>query len=176
MTKKERLEAALKGEEVDRIPISIWQHFSTVDQDPVSLAEIQVRTAEKFDYDFIKLMPFGLYGVQPWGAQIEIYCKINNPPNVVQYGIQKLSDWERLEVIPPYMGSYGKQVELARHVGRLTKGKGLSYIQTIFSPLTTARKLAGDRVFSDMRESPETVKTALQIITDTTIGFIKAIL
>ena len=40
MTKKERLEAALKGEEVDRIPISIWQHFSTVDQDPVSLAEI----------------------------------------------------------------------------------------------------------------------------------------
>ena len=56
MTKKERLEAALKGEEVDRIPISIWQHFSTVDQDPVSLAEIQVRTAEKFDYDFIKLM------------------------------------------------------------------------------------------------------------------------
>ncbi len=174
MTKKERLEAALKGEEVDRIPISIWQHFSTVDQDPVSLAEIQVRTAEKFDYDFIKLMPFGLYGVQPWGAQIEIYCKINNPPNVVQYGIQKLSDWERLEVIPPYMGSYGKQVELARHVGRLTKGKGLPYIQTIFSPLTTARKLAGDRVFSDMRESPETVKTALQIITDTTIGFIKA--
>ena len=56
MTKTERLKAALAGQEVDRVPISIWQHFSTVDQDPLSLAETQVKTARKFDYDFIKLM------------------------------------------------------------------------------------------------------------------------
>lgn len=174
MTRTERLKAALAGQEVDRVPISIWQHFSTVDQDPVSLAETQVKTARKFDYDFIKLMPFGLYGIQPWGAQIDIFCKVNHPPLVAEYGIKETEDWGRLEVIPPYFGSYGKQVELARQVMKLTKGEDLPFIQTIFSPLTTARKLAGDRIFEDMRTNPKLLKEALQVITDTTIGFVKA--
>lgn len=39
MNKAQRVEAAIKGESVDRIPFSIWYHLSGVDQDPVSLAE-----------------------------------------------------------------------------------------------------------------------------------------
>jgi uroporphyrinogen decarboxylase len=47
-------------------------------------------------------------------------------------------------------------------------------VQTLFSPLTSARKLAGDRVFIDIKEHPELVKKALEIFTATTINFARA--
>jgi uroporphyrinogen decarboxylase len=44
-------------------------------------------------------------------------------------------------------------------------------LQTIFSPLTTAWKLAGDRMFADLRRYPEQLKQGLQIIAETTAQF-----
>ena len=43
MTKKERVQAALRKEEVDKIPLSIWYHIPHVDQDPIQLAEETIR-------------------------------------------------------------------------------------------------------------------------------------
>ena len=80
MNKIERLEAAIAGKEVDRVPYSIWYHLSAVDQDPVSLAEETVALSKKYDYDFVKMMPFGLYGVQDLGAKINIFAQQGKPP------------------------------------------------------------------------------------------------
>jgi uroporphyrinogen decarboxylase len=44
-------------------------------------------------------------------------------------------------------------------------------LQTIFSPLTTAWKLAGDRMFADLRRYPEQLKEGLQTIAETTAEF-----
>ena len=46
MTKKERIQAAIRGEEVDRVPYSLWTHLPMIDLDPVSNAE--------HTYDFYK--------------------------------------------------------------------------------------------------------------------------
>lgn len=99
MTRVERIKAALYSQEVDRVPVDVWQHFSVEDQDPRSLAERQVAYTKKFDYDFIKLMPFGLYGVQDYGAKIKIFNQIEQPPIVEDGGIHDISDWGRLEVL-----------------------------------------------------------------------------
>ena len=40
MTKKERIQAAIRGEEVDRVPYSLWTHLPVIDLDPVSNASI----------------------------------------------------------------------------------------------------------------------------------------
>ena len=173
MNKTERIKAALRGEAVDRVPINLWMHFSAVDQDPRSLAETQVAFANKYDYDFIKLMPFGLYGVQDYGVKVRIFNQINLPPVVDDYGIHDAGDWERILALPGYYGTYGKQAQLARYAVRLAK-KNLPVVQTIFSPLTTARKLAGDRILLDMKENPALFKQALQAITQTTINFVNA--
>lgn len=149
MTRVERIKAALYSQEVDRVPVDVWQHFSVEDQDPRSLAERQVAYTKKFDYDFIKLMPFGLYGVQDYGAKIKIFNQIEQPPIVEDGGIHDISDWGRLEVLPAYYGTYGKQIQMVQYVNKLTKGE-LPYIQTVFSPLTNARKLAGDRILTDL--------------------------
>jgi len=173
MNKTERIKAALKGEPVDRVPINLWMHFSTVDQDPRSLAEAQVAFATKYDFDFIKLMPFGLYGVQDYGAKVKIFNQVNQPPIVEDYGIHDATDWGRIEELPATYSTYGKQVQLTRYALALAP-KELPVIQTIFSPLTTARKLAGDRILLDMKENPALLKQALQAFTQTTINFVKA--
>ena len=74
MNRKERLLAVVKGNEPDRIPVSTWMHLSEFDQDPRSLAEAMVDFNEKYDFDFIKMMPFGAYSVSDWGAKLSIYC------------------------------------------------------------------------------------------------------
>ena len=40
---------------------------------------------EQYDFDFIKMMPFGAYSTQDWGAKIKIYCdrkKKNHNKNI----------------------------------------------------------------------------------------------
>ncbi|MCG8640297.1 MAG: hypothetical protein MI862_11190 [Desulfobacterales bacterium] len=173
MKKDERIRAALDFQEVDRIPLSIWLHYPHMDQDPRSLAETQVNVLRKYDYDFIKLMPFGLYSVQDWGCKIKISGSPHDPHVVDDYGIKDIKDWQMLEELPAIYGTWGKQLQLAQYVDRLLNGD-TPFIQTVFSPLTTARKLAGDRIFKDIKHHPGIVHDALDVITTTTINFVKA--
>lgn len=173
MEKHERIQAALNLEEVDRVPINLWMHHSDVDNSPLDLAETQINMAKKYDFDFIKLMPFGLYSVEDWGARVQYFSKTNHPPKVKHPGINTVEDWGRLEVLPAIYGTYGKQLQLAQYVSRKVGGE-IPFIQTIFSPLTTAKKLAGDRLLLDMITAPELVKKGLEVITETTINFVKA--
>jgi uroporphyrinogen decarboxylase len=173
MNREERVRASLKGEAVDRIPASVWMHFSEVDQDPTALAEAQVAFNEKYDFDFIKLMPFGTYTIQDWGAKIKIYCDKYKEPIVAGRPIKDVSDWQKLEVLPAVYGTWGKQLQFAQKACKLRK-KNTPVMQTIFSPFTIARKLGGERIFTDMKENPRILESALEVITQTNKNFIKA--
>lgn len=173
MNKFERIQAALNLEEVDRLPVNLWMHLSENDINPASLAEAQVEITKKYDFDFIKLMPFGLYCVEDWGAQVQYFSQSNRPPIIKKHGIETIEDWGRLEVLPAIYGTYGKQLQLAQYVSDKVKGE-IPFVQTIFSPLTVARKLSGDRLLLDMKENPELIKQALEVITETTINFVRA--
>jgi len=173
MNKFERIRAALNLEETDRVPANLWYHMSGIDHDPKALAEALVFNNEKYDFDFIKLMPFGLYSVQDWGVKVRYYNTAGNPPEVEDYAIHTIKDWSRIEPLPVKCGTWGETLKLAQYVEKLAGGK-TPFVQTIFSPLTTAQKLAGDRILMDMKEDPGLFKQALQAITDTTIDFVKA--
>ena len=174
LSKKERIQAALNKSEVDRIPVGLWLHHPDVDQDPRALAEAQVDFARKYDLDFIKLCPFGLYSVQDWGCKVKFFCSKHEVAIAADYGIKSTSDWEELERLSASYGTWGKQLQLPYRVKKLLKkDEDIPIIQTIFSPLTTARKLAGDRIFTDMKDNPGILHHALQVITDTTTDFIK---
>lgn len=174
LSKQERIAAALNFNEVDRIPVGLWLHHPDVDQDPKYLAETQVNFAKKFDLDFIKLTPFGLYGVQDWGCKIRFFGTKYDVPVVEDFGIKDINDWNGLEIFPATYGTLGKQLQLVKHIKKLLKNDDVPFVQTIFSPLTTARKFAGDRVFNDMKENPDIFHNALSVITETTVNFIKA--
>lgn len=173
MTKKERIIAALNKQEVDRLPFSIWYHLPHVDQDPVQLAEVQIELALCYDLDFIKMMPFGNYSAHDFGLSVTFYCSDKKSPMERKYSIDTAKQWTEIEPLPGYFGSHGKQLLFARQMQKHLKTGEIPYIQTIFSPLTTAKKLAGNRVFKDMKSHPEYLHQALSAITETTISFVK---
>lgn len=172
MNREERVRAVIEGKEPDRTPVSVWFHFSAVDQDPVSLAEAEADFVEKYDYDFIKMMPFGNYGIQDFGAKLDIFCQPNKPVLLAEPGIHCIDDYWNLPYISGLQGTYGKQVEFARILAKKVKPH-TPFIQTIFSPLTTLHKLSGGRVLQDMRDDPDAVHHALAVITAVTEDFIR---
>jgi uroporphyrinogen decarboxylase len=173
MTKKERVMAAINKQEVDRIPFSIWYHVPHVDQDPVQLAEVQIEQAHSYDLDFIKMMPFGNYGAHDYGLSCTFYCTETQPVLERKFAIDDVKEWTEIEPLPGNFGNHGKQLMIARQLKKQLKGEEIPYVQTIFSPLTTAKKLAGPRIFADMRSNPEYLHQALAAITETTINFVK---
>lgn len=174
MTKEERIKAAIVRKETDRIPFSVWYHLPAVDQDPIAAAEMQLQLARSYDVDFIKLMPFGNYVAQDYGLSVEFYCTETRPALERKYGIASIDDWANIEPLPAYYGTYGKQVQLSQKINKMMKKGEIPFVQTIFSPLTTAKKLAGPRVFEDLRSHPKLIRQALEAITQTTINFVKA--
>ena len=51
MTKRERVQAALAGRPVDRLPVSFWRHFPDLDLDPGRLATALLEFHRRFDLD-----------------------------------------------------------------------------------------------------------------------------
>lgn len=173
MRKVDRVKAALLSQPLDRPPVSTWMHYPLVDQDPLKLAQAHVNFQEKFDLDFIKLTPFDLYCVEDWGCQIKFFGTETQTPIISQYAIQNSADWLNLKVLPPTFGTWGKQLLLSSYVKKIANPE-VPFVQTVYSPLTVARKLAGERVIQDLREYPKILHYALEIITETTIQFVKA--
>lgn len=173
MNREERLRAVINGKEPDRIPVSVWMHFSEYDQDPRALAEVMVDFNEKYDFDFIKMMPFGAYSVQDWGTRLKVFCDKYKEVEIDAPAITELEDYLMIEPLEPIQGTWGKTLQLAQWLSKLAK-PNTPYIQTLFSPITTLKKMSSGRLLQDMKEHPAHVHQALSVITETTINFAKA--
>lgn len=175
MTKKERIIAALQKREVDRVPFGMWYHLPHVDQDPVSLAETQLQMVRDYNLDFIKMMPFGNYQASDYGLSCTYYCTRTQAVFERKFAIRDVKEWGDVKELPGCFGNHGKVLMAAQQIARQQKELGLEvpFVQTIFSPLTIARKLAGDRIFADLRENPALIHHALSEIMRTSINFVK---
>lgn len=171
MTKVERIKNALALKTVDRVPVSAWMHFSDVDQDPISLAKKQIEFVKKHDYDFIKLMPFGLYSTHDWGNEITFYCDKYKEATLLEPAIKCIDDYSKITEIPAIFGTYGKTLLLAKEVISRLDEK-IPVVQTIFTPMTTLSKLTGGSVFEDLKTNPDVVHKALEIINKVTKEFV----
>ena len=170
MTHWERVRAAMRGQETDRAPISLWRHWPVKDEFPDGLAAATLDWQRTYDWDLIKLMPPGTYGIEDWGARTVFKPNDHGVRTVVQYGVTVLAQWPTLAQLDVGQGYLGNQVAAVELVAEEMRDN-VPILQTIFSPLTTAYKLAGDRIFADLRLHPETFKEGLQIIAQTTARF-----
>jgi len=170
---RQRIEAAIRGLPTDRIPVALWRHFPEDDQDPARLAARTLEWQAAWDCDLVKFMPSGTYGVEDWGAKTAFRGAANGAREVIEPAIRAAGDWSRLAALDVGCGVLGAQNDALRRVAGALRGS-VPILQTVFSPLTTARKLAGERLFEDLREQPETVEHGLRRITATTIEFARA--
>ncbi|MGU7769108.1 uroporphyrinogen decarboxylase family protein [Burkholderia sp. MR1-5-21] len=166
----QRIEAAASGERADRIPVSLWRHFPECDLDAGKLAGHTLAWQRKWEFDLVKFMPSGTYGVEDWGAVTAYEGAPNGARNVLKPVIYEPEEWTKLARLDVTKGFYAQQNQALRTVARELGGR-VPLLQTVFSPLTTARKLAGDKVLTDLRCNPGALEAGLRVITDVTIDF-----
>ena len=148
MTKHERLMAAVKGREADRVPVSFWYHFRELAHPSAEpLAEAELAFARKYDPDFLKVMhdlPLEL----PDGMKT----------------IEDPKDWSKVRPLNPREGNSAEQLKALRLIK-----KGLTddmpVIDTVFNPFASASKLCAKKLMEHYRANPEGVMRALRAIT-----------
>jgi uroporphyrinogen decarboxylase len=166
----QRVEAAIAGAAVDRLPVALWRHFPNDDQDPDKLVRHMVEWQQRWDFDLVKFMPSGTYGVEDWGAVSAYTGAPNGARAVVKPLVTRLDDWRKVVDLDVRDGSYRRQNDALAATALALRGN-VPILQTVFSPLTTARKLSDERLFADLRMHPDAVERALRVITDVTVRF-----
>lgn len=169
----QRLEAAIAGEKGDRVPVALWRHFPIDDQDPGMLAAQTLAWQRTWDFDLVKFMPSGTYSVEDWGAKSVYEGAANGARAVSVPGVKQAADWRRLPRLDAKKGVLGAQNEALALAAKELHGS-VPILQTVFSPLTTARKLAGEALLGQLRSDPAALEAGLRTITDTTIEFSRA--
>jgi uroporphyrinogen decarboxylase len=173
MNKRERVRAALANEAVDRPPYSLWTHLPGIDLDPLRLAEETAGFQARFELDFVKSMPNGLYCVEDWGTQCD-YSAISRGgvARVTRAAVTDINDWRTLAPVGIRAGAYGREL---RHLEALVKhvGPEVPVLATVFSPLTIAAKLSEGQHQAHLRWAPDKVLPALDIIAEVTCEFLR---
>ncbi len=173
MSKWERLEATIAGEDVDRPAVSLWRHFPGDDQRAEELARSTLDFQRTYDFDFIKCMPSSNYCLLDWGCESRY---LGHEEGVRAWGrrvIQRPEDWTSLPILDVRKGMLGESLRALSLIGRAV-GREVPFIQTIFSPLAQAKNLAGERLLADLRQHPDAVRSGLETITETTVRYIEA--
>lgn len=174
MTRRERLQATISGQEVDRVAVALWRHFPGDDQRAEDLAAATLAWQAQYDWDFIKVSPASSFCLVDWGVEDRWVGGDEGTREYIKRPVTTPQDWEALPVLDPEKGRLGEQLRCLELIGR-TVGDEVPFIQTVFSPLAQARNLAGlARLLVHMRRAPKALHAGLSTITQTTIRFVEA--
>ena len=102
MTKRERVQAALSGKVVDRMPVAFWRHWPGDDQNAESLARAALDFYHRFDFDFIKIPPSYTFCVDDYGAKHEYRAGTISgwcfgERDFLERVVKQVEDWDRIE-------------------------------------------------------------------------------
>ncbi|WP_298821353.1 uroporphyrinogen decarboxylase family protein [Chloroflexus sp.] len=189
LSKRERVDAALAGQPVDRAPVSAWRHFIPEELSGAALAEATVAHVQTFDWDWIKLNPRATYYAEAWGNRYDFDHYDGVLPRLVDGPVRAAPDLGRVVPVEPTAGVFADHLDAVRRVRRAVGDVHL--LQTIFSPLSVLAFLTaspGDQTVSvgsdaDMghlraliHTDPAAVHAALDAITTTLAGYAAACL
>src|SRR5512132_1438973 len=172
MSRRERVLAAVNRQPVDRVPYAVWRHFPSVDHSPAGLAQATLRFHERYGSDFLKITPRGGYAVQAWGCVEADEVRPDGHRPCARCAVRDGDDWKKITPLDPG-GAEGwtEEIETIIRLGFDRRIGDAPVIPTLFSPLSIARKLSGERLDTDLRERPAEVISALEAITETVIRF-----
>jgi uroporphyrinogen decarboxylase len=144
MDKIERVINSLRGEGVDRPPFSFWYHFGLQHLGGSVHAEAEIEFYRAYDLDFVKAMNDYPYPL-PDGLEV----------------VDAEDDWRRIQPLDGADPAWDEQLS-ALSVMADKIGKEALFIDTVFSPWTTARRLArSSGLLAARRQFPETVLGAM---------------
>jgi uroporphyrinogen decarboxylase len=175
LSKRERLERTIAGEETDRVPVALWRHWPGDDQRAVDLAEATIAFQRRWDFDFVKITPSSSFCITDYGVQDRWVGSLEGTREYTRRAVQRSLDWTELRVLEPNRGALARQLDVLRLL-KEAFGNEVPFIQTIFSPLAQAKNISGGNLLIEhMRTAPDRLKTGLSTITDSTLRLIDAI-
>ncbi len=173
MTKRERILAAIKREPTDRPPYAFWRHFPNVDRAPAALAQTTLRFHERYGSDYLKVTPAGGYAVEDWGCVESDELAPDGHRPCLRHAVNAPEDWKKIRPVAMESTGWASHIEsVIRCV--VDRRADCSVVPTVFSPLSLARKLSGDRLDYDIKENTRLVEDALRAITETILAFMEA--
>jgi uroporphyrinogen decarboxylase len=169
--KRERIEAALGGERPDRLPLGLWVHFPTIDDDIDALAHATIDFYERYDLDWIKVTPRMPSAIEDWGAKLGGYHPARGFYFIADRPVKTADDWHRLPYVAPDAPAQGQQLALLRAV-RALAGPDVPILATLFAPSMMAGFVADDATFIDhLRNEPAALAAGLTTIAHTIADF-----
>ena len=176
MTHRERIDAAVRGERPDRVPVALWRHFPEDDRRAEKLAQAHIAFYRAYDPDLLKVTPASGYYGDDWGLRAGYKPNREGTRTYGERPIKKASDWERLKHLDVSQGAHGREVHAIRLVAEAV-GREVPVLETVFSPLSVARTLAGEQAtVRYLREDPEALHNGLAMIADVTAEFVHAVI
>lgn len=173
MTSRQRIAAAIRGERVDRTPWALWRHFPGSDEHPESLAAATLEFQRKFEFDFVKITPAAGYLPEAWGVKLSYRENDEGTRSFDTVVIEKPEDWRRLPKLDVRAGILGRELKAVQLIRRGLDGT-VPVIETVFSPVSIASKLAGPNFAAHLREHAHLVRAGLETIAQTLIEFCSA--
>ena len=175
MHKRERLERALAGEKVDRVPVALWRHWPGDDQRYADLARSIIDFQHDYNWDFVRVMPSRNYQVVDYGAQDEWLGNPQGIRDIKKRVIKRSLAWTELRPLAPTRGALSQQLQCLRLVAQALKADTAPILITVYSPLIQAAQLAGrQKLLRDMRVRPDRLRSGLSQLTESTVRFLDA--
>lgn len=176
LDKRERVEAALAGGLVDRVPVSAWAHLIPAERTAEGLAQETLHWFHHYDWDWIKVNPRATLFAEGFGAQFDFTTYYGVLPRLTSP--LRPFTLDDLKPANPTVGAWAEHVDL---LATLKKGLGgAPFVQTVFSPVSTLGFLVGrpiettqggvakshaDTVLNLIRTQPRIAHQALELIT-----------
>lgn len=155
MNRRQRVEAVLKGEKPDRVPVCFWHHFGALS--PEQTVRAHVRWLEESGIDLLKMM----------SDEFFIY-----PLN----GAQTPADFLALRPLGPQSPYVRGQIERAGQINNALQGSAVT-LYNAFSPYANLKHAIGqDQAIQLLKASPEAFAHALAVIEEDTVSVIEGLL
>lgn len=168
MTSRDRVLAALRGEEVDRPPVSFWGHVYHLESSAAQLVDHTMERWQRFQWDWVKLNPRKHYHVEPWGVRYDYPGVPDEKPKLVSHPVRAPEDWGRIDEVAHDQGALGEQIEAVRLL-RARLPREVPLLQTVFTPLAILAELTEPptALRDQLRTHPTLVLHALEAVTRT---------
>lgn len=163
MTSRERVYAAVRGEVVDRPPVSFWGHFYDRESSAADLADATLAFHRQYQWDWVKLNPRKHYHVEPWGVRYRYQGAAK--PVLESWPIHRPEDWTATEREPD-RAAFDEQIDAVKRVRRGLPAD-VPLIETVFTPLAVLGEMVEEPAVlkQHLREHAARVRAALDAVT-----------
>ncbi len=177
MNRRQRVEAAVGGQPVDRVPVGAWDHFFTRECTAEDLADTMIGFRAEYDWDYLKIHARASYHVEGWGYAFEPSPDLARGHVCTGTPIREAADWRKLRPLGLDDPALAEQIRLIELI-RAGVPADVPLIMTVFLPLDVAEKLAdrdGGLLKRHMAEDPEAVRFAFGVFADTFAAFVRRV-